>query len=161
VGWDVGVGRGLQGEQLGVDAGRRHELAVVAVLDDAAAAEDVDVVGVPDGVVAVGDQQHRAAGVQGTDAVEQVVLGPGVQRRGGLVEDDQRRVPDECPGQRDALPLADGQVAAAVVLGRQDGLVPVRQGPQVPVGAGVGGRGVDRGGVVDALDRAEADVLPR
>src|SRR5215475_8649275 len=49
----VGVGGGLEGEQFGVDAGCGDELVVVAVFDDAAAVEDVDVVGVADGVVAV------------------------------------------------------------------------------------------------------------
>jgi hypothetical protein len=77
--------------------------------------EDVDVVGVANGVVSVRDQQHRAAGVEGLDAAEQVVFGAGVQRRGGLVEDDQRRVADERPRQSEPLPLADGQVAAAGV----------------------------------------------
>ena len=39
-------------------------------------------------------------------------LGPGVEGRGGLVEDDERGVPEERPGQRHPLPLAHRQVAA-------------------------------------------------
>jgi hypothetical protein len=38
------------------------------------------------------DEQHRAAGEQGPDRLEQPALGPGVERRGRLVEDHERRV---------------------------------------------------------------------
>src|SRR5262249_55469395 len=112
----VGVGGGLQGEQLRVRPRLGDELVVAAVFDDASTVEDVDAVGVADGVVPVGDQQHAPVGVQRPDVAEQVVFGAGVQRGGGFVQDDQGCVADERPGQGDALPLADGQVAAAVVL---------------------------------------------
>src|SRR6266540_7327883 len=49
----VGVGGGLQCEQLRVHAGGRNELVVAAVFDDPAAADDVDVVDVAHGVVPV------------------------------------------------------------------------------------------------------------
>jgi hypothetical protein len=42
-----------------------------------------------------------------------VVFGAGVQGGGGLVEDDEGGVVEEGAGERDALPLADGQVVAA------------------------------------------------
>src|SRR5262249_30615806 len=124
------------------------------------AVQDVDVVGVADGVVPVRDQQHGPSPVEGADAGEQVVLGPRVQRRGRLVQDDQRRVADESPRECDPLPLPDGQVTAAVVLRGQDGLVAVGQRGQVAVGAGVHGCRLDGRQVVDVFDRAEADVLP-
>jgi hypothetical protein len=110
----VGVGGGLEREQLGIHAGVRDELVVAAVLDDPPAVENKDVVGIADGVVPMRDQQHGPAAVQLPDAGEQVMLSPRVQRRGGLVQDDQRSVADERPGQRDPLPLAHGQVGPIV-----------------------------------------------
>src|SRR6266704_2093906 len=73
----VGVCLGLQREQLRVDPVGGDELVVVAVFDDLPGVEDVDVVGVADGVVAVGDEQDGASGVEGSDAGEQVVFGAG------------------------------------------------------------------------------------
>jgi hypothetical protein len=43
-----------------------------------------------------------------------VALGLGVQRRGGLVEDQDRRVLEHGPGDGDALPLPAGQQHAAI-----------------------------------------------
>ena len=54
----AGVCLGLQREQLRVHPGGGHELVVVAVFDDAPGVQNVDVVGVADGVVPVRDQQH-------------------------------------------------------------------------------------------------------
>ena len=61
--------------------------------------------------------------IEGADAGVQVVFGARVQGRGRFVQDDQGSVADERPGQRHALPLADGQIPAAVVLRRQHGFV--------------------------------------
>ena len=48
----------------------------------------------------------------------------GVQGRGRLVQDDDRRVPQDRPGDRDPLPLPAGQVRAALADVRVE---PVRQ----------------------------------
>jgi hypothetical protein len=114
----------------------------------------------PNGVVAMRDQQHGPPGVQPADVGEQLVFGPRVEGGGRLVEDDQRRVPDERPRQRDALPLPDRKVATSGVFGGEDGVVPVRQRGQVAVGAGGSGGGPDRVEVLDLRDGAETDVLP-
>jgi len=81
-------------------------------LDHRAGVEHVDAVGA-DGREAVRDEEHRTRAEQLADPREQLVLGPGVQRRGGLVEDHERRVAEEQPRERDLLPLAEREVDAA------------------------------------------------
>ena len=51
------------------------------------------------------DQQHRTVREQLADPREQLVLSLGVERRGRLVQDHQRRVREERPRQRQPLPL--------------------------------------------------------
>ena len=47
------------------------------------------------------------------EQVEQVGLGARVERRRRLVEDDDRRVAEQRPGDRQPLPLTDRDVGAA------------------------------------------------
>jgi len=88
---------------------------VGAALDDAAGLEDDDLVDPVQAVGLVGDQQRRAPGGD----VEQVG-GEGaarvrVEAGGWLVEDEQRRVREQRPGQGDPLPFAarDGRAVHA------------------------------------------------
>ena len=91
-----------------------------ADLDDARAVEHDDQVGHPHGREAVRDQ-HRDAAVgrrrsraRGGVALEQRVLGLGVERGGRLVEhEQQRRVAHEAARQRQLLPLAERHLDAA------------------------------------------------
>src|SRR5258707_3941776 len=89
------VGGCLQGEELGVAACGGKQFVVVAGLDDAAFVQHVNAVAGAHGREAVRDEQHRAAGEQFPDPGEQPVLGFGVERGSGLVEDHQRRVAEE------------------------------------------------------------------
>ena len=84
------------------------ELLVGALLGDAAFAEDDDEVGVVDGAEAVGDED-AGAGLLAEDAVDvdhEVALGVGVEGAGGLVEEEQGRVLEQQPRDRQPLLLA-------------------------------------------------------
>ena len=86
---------GLVGEQFGVAAG----------LDDLAAVDDDDAVGITHRRQAMGDDEHRAALADGPHVVLDDALRLVVQGAGGLVEDEDARVADQRPGDGDALAL--------------------------------------------------------
>ena len=92
------VGAGLQLEQLRIQAFGGHQVVVAATLDDASRFHDVDAVGAAHAGEAVGDEQGRPPVQQLADVGEQGMFGAGVERRGGLVEDDQGSVPTKRPG---------------------------------------------------------------
>ena len=77
---------------LGVEAVLGEQAEVVAAFGDAAGFEDQDLVGVDDGGQAVGDDQGGAAAGDAVQALLQGLFGAAVQGRGGLVEDQDRRV---------------------------------------------------------------------
>ena len=81
----------------------------------------------PDDAQVVGDEQERQAALvaQVGEQVEHLRLGGEVQRRHRLVEDDDLRVADQRPGDRDplALPAGElGRVAVGRVAGQADRL---------------------------------------
>ena len=100
------------------------------------------------------DQDHGSAAHQVPHRAEDFRLGFGVDGARGLVEDEHRTVLQEGAGQRDALPLASGELRAALT---DLGVVAARQAHDELVGVG-GVRGGDdllpcgtRGGVRDVL----------
>jgi hypothetical protein len=95
---------------------------VRAALDDAAAVHDQDLVGAADGGQAVRDDEGGAALPQPAEAVADERLALAVQARCRLVEDQDARVRDDGAGDGDALPLAAGQLDAALA---DDGVVAV------------------------------------
>ena len=90
------------------------ELVVGAGLDDPALVEDEDPVGVEQGAEPVGDEDDGPVGPGGVDRLLNPPLVDVVERRGPLVEDQDRRVLEEDAGQGDPLPLAAGEVLAAL-----------------------------------------------
>ena len=96
--------------ELAVEAVLREQLVVRALLDDPAVVEHDDQVGVPHGREAVGDHERRPAHHQLVERVEDHGLGPRVDRRRRLVEDEDRRVLEERAGDADALALAAGEL---------------------------------------------------
>src|SRR5215217_2214831 len=100
--------------QVGVQAAGPQQLGVGALLDDAAALDDQDPVGVDDGRQPVGDDQAGPALQGGGQRLLDVDLGLGVEVGGGLVEDDDGRVGQQQPGDGQALLLAAGQPVAAL-----------------------------------------------
>ena len=73
---------------------------------------------------AVGDHQRRAAGHQPRQSLLDQVLALGVQRAGGLVQQQDRRIGEQGAGDGQALALTAGQAEAGVA---QMGLLALRQ----------------------------------
>src|SRR5437867_25830 len=83
----------------------------------AAALEDADAVGVADCGKAVRDQNRGAVPCGGKQAIEDLGFAANIELRGGLIEQhDTSAELDGCqrPGERDALPLAAGEVRAVI-----------------------------------------------
>ena len=115
---------GVAGDERGVAAARGEQLLVRADLGDAAAVEHDDLVGVADGREPVGDRDRRPALGQPLERLLDGALGLRVERGRRLVEDEDRRVAQDRPRDRDPLPLAAREAVAALA---DDGLVAVRE----------------------------------
>lgn len=76
----------------GVGAALCQKLLMRALLLDAAVRDDQNAAGLPDGGQAVGDDERRAVLCQLVKGVLDLGLGQTVERRGRLVEDQDRRV---------------------------------------------------------------------
>ena len=126
-----------------------------AALDDAAVVEDDDLVGVAHRGEAVRDRDHRPALREPLERGLHRALGLRVERRGGLVEDEDRGIAQDRPRDRDALLLAAREPVAALA---DDGLVALgERGDQVVDLPGAGGL-LDL--VVRRVGPGEAEVLP-
>jgi hypothetical protein len=86
-----------------------QQLGVGAAFDDASLIHDQDQIGLFDGRQAVGDDQRRPAGHHLGRGRLDVPFGFGVERRSGLVEDEDRCVLEQRPGNGQALALAAGE----------------------------------------------------
>ena len=105
------------------------------------------------------DEQGGAAAGQLLKALVHLVLSLHVERRGRLVQHQERAIAHEGPRQGQLLPLAAGQLTTAELtakLCRQA----VRERRDHGIGAGFRGRSVQPGRVVPRLDLSQADVLP-
>src|SRR5437899_9918140 len=104
----------LGGDQPRVEAAPREQLGVRAGFDHAAVVEDDDGVGPAHGGQAMRDHQRRAVLLETIEGGADGRLADRVQVRGGLVEDQDRRVLQERARDREALPLAARQPRAAL-----------------------------------------------
>ena len=95
-----------------------------AARDDAALLQHDDVVGERDRRETVGDDERRAALHDLAQGGLDLALGGGVDRRGGVVEDQDARVGEERAGDRDPLALAAAEGQAALA---HAGVVAVRE----------------------------------
>ena len=132
-----GVQTGHGGEQLAgvLVPGLAEDLAHDGALDDASVAHDGDVVGhISDDGHVVGDEEDRHALVpgQGAQQVEDPRLDGDVERGGGLVGDEDRRVAGHGQGDAGALQLAAGEL---VGVGAGDALEHFTIGMVSTVGA--------------------------
>ena len=100
--------------QLGEDAAQMNQLGIGAGLDDPAVVEDEDAIGVAQGGQSVGDEDDGAIGAGGVDGLLDQPFAGVVQCRGALVEDQDRWILEEDPGQGNPLPLSARQVLAAL-----------------------------------------------
>ena len=136
------VGGGLDVEQLGVQAATGDQLLVGADLDHARAVHHHDQVGHPHRREPVRHQHRHPAGVgmrswRLGEPLEQRMLGLGVERGGGFVEDQQQRgVTHEPAGQCQLLPLAEADLGALVPRRTELGVESVCQALDHVLGSG-------------------------
>src|SRR5712691_3381500 len=104
----LGFGRGLllALPHVGVEAVARQKLSMAAALDDAAAVEHDDLVGVDDGRQPVGDHHGGAAAAHLFQRALDLLLGARVERAGRLIEQQDLRVLEDRAGDRHPLLLA-------------------------------------------------------
>ena len=100
-------------------------------------AEEDHPVGEGDGGRAVGDHDRGAVAHHLGERVADLVLLGGIDRRGGVVEDEHAGVGEDRPGDRDALALPAGQRVAPLADER---VVPLGQRIDELVGTGQRGR---------------------
>jgi len=106
---------------------------VRALLDDAAVVEHDEPVGVAERAEAVRDRDRRPAPDEPGQGVLDLGLGLGVDRARRLVEDQDARVLEEGPRDRDPLPLAARELGPPLA---DDRAVSVVQGTRSGVPAG-------------------------
>ena len=100
---------GLDLPEAAVQSGLPGELGVGPGLDDPAAVENDDAVGVNKGGQPVGDHKRRGPAPALLQRLEDHRLGLPVDGAHGVVEDEQGRVLQHGPGDGHALPLAAGK----------------------------------------------------
>ena len=96
----------LQVVQPAIEPAGAEQLVVRAPLHHPSRVEHHDLVRVAHGGQTVRDHQHGPLGHEPVDRLLHQPLRLGVQRAGGLVEDQDGRVAEQRPGDRDPLPLA-------------------------------------------------------
>src|ERR1700719_684189 len=92
--------------KLGEQAASLYKFRKFPTLADVALVEDNDLIGPLDGGQPVSDHNHRAVFAQFVQGVLNPLLRNTVERVGGLIQNENPRIADDCPGQRDALLLA-------------------------------------------------------
>ena len=102
----------------------RQQLVVRADLLDLPVLEHHEAIGVAQRAEAVGDGEGRAAACQARDGLLDLALGVGVDRGGGLVQDQDARVRKRSARDREQLALSLGETRAAFA---EHGLVFFRQ----------------------------------
>ena len=130
----------LQGAQLRVEAVLLDQAVMVAAFDDLARFQDIDPVGFAHGGEAVGDDDGGAALAEFIERFLHACFGIGVQRAGGFVEQEDRRVFEDGAGDGDALALTARKVRA---FGPGLRIVSARQAQNEVMGVGGLGGGED------------------
>src|SRR5437868_6155968 len=108
----LGLGGGLllAPPHVGVEAILRQQLGVAAALGNPAAVKHDDLVGVDDGRQPMGDHHGGAAAAHLFQRALDLLLGPGVERAGRLVEQQDVRVLEDGARDRHPLLLAAGEL---------------------------------------------------
>mmetsp|Transcript_3001 Transcript_3001/g.7002 ORF Transcript_3001/g.7002 Transcript_3001/m.7002 type:complete len:332 (-) Transcript_3001:146-1141(-) len=155
------VTRQLAGNHCGVAALTvLDQLLMTALFDHFALVQDYDAVGVLDGAEAVGNDHDRASALHLPHETVQRLLHLSfvlcVQRRGGFIEKEKTRAPDQRPSNAEALPLATAEVVPTFADHR---VVPFRQWPNELLGVGQRRCLFDIRGTERARAKAIGDVL--
>ena len=114
---------------VGVEPAVRDELVVRAALDDAAAVEHDDLIGVAHGRDAVRDDDRRPLPHHAAQPRQDLLLRVGVHRRQRVVQDQDARIDHQRARERRALLLAARQRDAALADQR---VVALRETPRRP-----------------------------
>jgi hypothetical protein len=88
----------LELEEFGIVTLQTHELLMSAGFCYAAALQNINTIRVAHARKSMRDQQDRPAREQGSDALEQVVLGPRIEGSRGLIQDHERGMAKERAG---------------------------------------------------------------
>src|SRR5436190_6719017 len=111
---DSKSGPELQIVQPAIHAVRREQVAVRAALHNPPLGQDDDEIGVLYGGEPVRDDEHRAVRHQAVDRFLHQALGLGVERAGRFVENEDGRIAEQRPGDRDALALPAAESGPAL-----------------------------------------------
>src|SRR5262249_18338221 len=101
----------LEAEEGGVAAAVAQQLIVPPVLDDLAGFHYENRVSVHDGMKTMSDHNGGTVLAEMLDCLLHLLLGLRVQRRGGLIQQNDRCVLDQRARDRDALALAAGKLS--------------------------------------------------
>src|ERR1039458_1148897 len=138
----------------GVVAVEGEQFVVGAVFDDVSVVEDGDAVGVAHGGDAVGDEDGGASLHELAQAVEDLVLGVGIDAGESVIEHQDTRLPNDGAGDGDTLLLSSGEGEAALA---DHGFVLFGEALDIGGDAGDGGGAADLR-IACVLD-AEGDVF--
>src|ERR1700722_15088524 len=108
----------LQAAERGIAAPLAKQFLVAPALDDLAGFDHQDAIGMHDGGQPVGDDDGGAARAELCDRVLDVALRLRIERGGGFVQQDDRRILDERARDGDAVALAARQLQPALAHGR-------------------------------------------
>ena len=86
----------------GLEDGRRP------FFDDRAAIHDEDAIAIDDRAEAVADKDDGTVPFEAEEGIDDELFVQGVEGTGGLVENDEWGLSEECPGDADALALSAG-----------------------------------------------------
>ena len=110
----LSISLGLKREKLGVQPAACNQLRVRAVLDDRPVFKNDYSIRHPYGREAVRDNHRHSSCHQFRESNEDFVFGPGIERRGWLVQDQHLRVTHVSSCERDLLPFATRQLNALI-----------------------------------------------
>ena len=132
----------LQGRQPGIQRALFDQLAMRPHCHQPALVDDRDTVGMLDRSQTMGDHQCGAPGHQAGQRLLDQVFALCVECAGGFIQQQDRRIDQQCTGDGQALPLPAGQADATLA---QRCLVALRQLPDECVGMGTPGGCLDLG----------------
>ncbi len=130
----------LQGRQARIQRAFLDQLTVCAHCHQPPLVDDRDSFGMLHRGQAMGDHQRGAPGHQAGQRLLDQVLALCVEGAGGFIQQQDRRIHQQRPGNRQALPLPTGKPDAALTQGR---LVALRQLPDEFIGIGTAGGCLD------------------
>ena len=123
----------LQACQFSVQSVFGQQLCMRALGDDAALVHHHDAVGLEHGGQAVGDDQRGATRHQPFQCLLHAVFALCIQRAGGLIQQQDRRILQQRAGNRHTLLLATGKTGTALT---QLAVIALRQRAQESIGLG-------------------------